>query len=86
MLVIVIVVGIAFIVGAAIVIGVDSDSRTSGWRNLAEERRILSERAAALAVESRELWEWEGQLIRAAESGRCPVCELRRLRGEHPGD
>ncbi|WP_433276612.1 hypothetical protein ACQPZA_35045 [Pseudonocardia xinjiangensis] len=91
MLLTVTLVGIAFLVGLAVAIGVESGSYRNGRRGIAAARRELAERSRqldereeGLAVEGRELYEWEGQLIRAAECGGCPICELRRLRGERP--
>jgi hypothetical protein len=86
------IVGTFVLIGLAVTVGVlDGRSRRAGWSRLADQRRrqsarsrALDEREEALAAESRELWEWEGQLIRAAEGGGCAVCELRRQRGERP--
>lgn len=84
--------GVLVLAGLAITVGVlDSRSQRAGWDRLAAQRRLqaarnlaLDEREEALAEEGRELWDWEGQLIRAAEHNGCPACELRRQRGERP--
>lgn len=86
------VVGLLALVGLAGIIGLtESGSLRSAWvriaterRSLAEHARMLDEREEALAEEGRRLYEWEGQLIRTAESGRCPACELRRRHGDRP--
>ena len=83
--------GIAFIIGVAVTVGIESGSQGSGWRGIAAGRRELAEidrgldeRAEALAAKRRELWEWEEELTAAAESDSCPACELRRQRGGRP--
>jgi hypothetical protein len=80
--------GIAFIIGVAVAVGIESGSQGAGWRGIAAGRheltvigRRLDERADALAAKRRELHEWEDQLIAAAACGSCPACELCRQRG-----
>jgi hypothetical protein len=93
MLMDVIVVGLVTLAVLAVLVGsVDECSQRGAWRKIAKERRALAEceirledRARALAEEARELWDWEGQLIAAAECGGCPACELRRRRRDGPG-
>jgi len=84
-------VGVGFLTGLVVAIWVESDTQGDGQRRIALRRRKLAERSRgldereeALAEERRELYEWEGQLIRAAEYGGCPECELRRLRRDRP--
>jgi hypothetical protein len=85
-------VGIAALAGLAIAIGrIEGGAQEAAWRHIAAERRDLAEQrhlldddAAALADKERELWRREAQLIAAARSNGCPVCELRRGRGERP--
>lgn len=92
MSIVVIVTGGLVLIGLAVIVGVmDGRSQRNAWKRLAEQRRLqnlrdqaLDAREEALAEEGRELWEWEGQLIRAAEYGGCPACEIRRQRGERP--
>ena len=92
MLIFIIATGTAVLTGLAVLVGrLDGRSQRAAWRRIAEERRELAEmrhrlaeQIEALAEEGRELWEWEGQLIAAAECGSCPACELRRRRGERP--
>lgn len=86
-------VGVAFLVGLAIAVGVESSTQDRGWRGVAEARRELAERRRALddreraiTEKQRTLWAWEGELVAAAESKACPVCELLRLRGKRLAD
>ena len=92
MLIAVVIAGGMAVVGLAVVIGyLEGHAQRAAWSTIAARRRALAEReqnlderAEALAEEARELWEWEGQLIAAAECGGCPVCEMRRRRGDRP--
>jgi hypothetical protein len=92
MLILVIVVGVAVLVFLAVAVGrIEGGSQEAAWRNIARQRRdlaersrLLDERAEALVVKEHDLWEWEAQLVATAYSGGCPVCELRRSRGERP--
>ena len=84
--------GVAALVGLAIAVGrIDGGAQEAAWRHIAAERRDLAEQrslldddAAALAEKERELWHWEAQLVAAVQSEGCPVCQLRRRRGERP--
>lgn len=88
----IVIVGGVVLAGLGVLIGlIDARSQRSAWSRIAAERRALAERehelnerTEALADEARELWEWEGQLIAAAEQGGCAACELRRRRRERP--
>ena len=93
MLLIVVVVGTAFLVGLAIAVGVESDARARGWRGiaggrreLAERRRALDEREQALAEEQRKLSAWESELGAGAEPRNCPVCDIAHPRGTRHAD
>ena len=92
MLISVIIVGTVVLVGLAVAIGrVEGGAQDSAWRriaherhSLAEQRRLLDGQVEVLAEKERELWAWETQLVAATESAGCPICELRRRRGERP--
>ena len=94
MLISVIAVGTVVLVGLAVAIGrIEGGSQETAWRHIAAERReiaeetrLLADHAATLVEKERELWEWEAQLVAAAASRGCPVCELRRRRGDRPSD
>jgi Tfp pilus assembly protein PilV len=92
MLVSTIVVGVAVLAGLAIAIGrIQGGAQDAAWRRIAQRRRELADRsrlldrqAEALGEKERELWAWETELVAAAAGRDCPVCELRRGRGERP--
>jgi Tfp pilus assembly protein PilV len=92
MLISVIAVGVGVLVALAVAIGrIEGGAQEAAWRHVAAERRdiaeqhrLLDEHAEALAEKERELWAREEQLADAAASRGCPVCELRRGRGERP--
>ncbi len=92
MLIWVIAVGTVVLVGLAVAVGhIDGGAQKRAWRriargrrDLAEQHRLLDDQAAALVERERELWDWEAQLTAVGNSQGCPVCELRRRRGERP--
>lgn len=85
MLVTLAVAALVALVGIAVRIG-DLQAKQDGWDRIAAERRRLAERRRALDELEVELYERECQLLRAANPGTCPVCELRRRRGLPPTD
>jgi hypothetical protein len=69
MLITIIVCGAALLVALAITIGVsDGRAQRAAWKRIASARR--------------ELWEWEEELIHAAEGRGCAGCQVLRRRAE----
>lgn len=92
MLIWVIVVGCLVLVGLAVAVGLsERRAQDAAWRRIADGRRLLAERsrrldeqAAALVEQERGIWAREARLVAATQAGECPVCALRRRRGEQP--
>jgi hypothetical protein len=85
MLVVLAAVAVIALVALAVRIG-DLQAKQQGWERIAIERRRLAELRRVLDERAAELYQWESELVRAAESAGCPVCDLRRRRGLPPTD
>jgi hypothetical protein len=78
-------VAVVVLIGLAVRIG-DLQAKEQAWDRIAAERRNLAELRRALDQRAAELYQWESELVRAADSAACPVCALRRQRGLPPTD
>ena len=59
---VIVLVGVAFLIGASLVIGFESHARNAAWRRIAEARRNYNERERAL--------------LRCVEQARCDRCPM----------
>ncbi len=84
MLIVIVIGGVILVVIAVAVGRVEGMSQRDAWSKIAVERRELGRLRRALDERADELWAWESEL--AADGARCPVCALRRQRGQRPED
>lgn len=59
---VIVLVGVAFLIGASLVIGFESHARNAAWRRIADARRNQNERERAL--------------VRCLEGRRCDRCPI----------
>ena len=86
MLIVIVIGGVILVVIAVAVGRVEGMSQRDAWSKIAAERRELGRLRRALDEPADELWAWESELAAAADGARCPVCALRRQRGQRPED
>jgi hypothetical protein len=86
MLIVIVLGGVALVVIAVVAGRAEGMSQRDAWSKIARERRELGELRRLLDERADELWEWESQLAAAGDGARCPVCALRRQRGQRPED
>lgn len=77
--------GTILLIAIAVRVG-DLQAKQQSWHRIAIERRQLAELRKALDERAAALYQLESELVRAAEAAGCPVCELRRRRGLPPAD
>lgn len=75
--------GTILVIALAVRVG-DRQAEQQGWDRIAAERRRLSDFRRTLDERAAELYRWESELVNAAQSARCPACELHNRRGLPP--